>query len=121
MRILLNPQGREDALSVAKVGNVLTVNGEEFDFTPMTEGSTLPREAIGSMWFDGPVEKVNGEITLTLILPNPWNYSPEQAFPVTLENIQDGDIQLPKPLPVSEEQIAEHFDSVMALMEQTNE
>lgn len=98
MRIILSPQRRDDSLEVVKAGDTLVVNGESFDFSPVGEGDTLPLSAIHSSWFAGPVDRINGELVLTMILPNPWNYSPEQAFPVPLENVQDGPVVLPAPL-----------------------
>lgn len=98
MKIILSPQRRDDTLEVIKNGDVLTVNGEDFDFSPIGEGDTLPRQAIYSMWFAGDVDRVNGELTLTLLFPNPWNYSHEQAFPVPLENVPDGPVAFPQPL-----------------------
>lgn len=102
MKIILSPQRRNDTLEVIKNGDVLTVNGEEFDFSPVGEGDTLPRQAISSLWFAGDVDRIEGELTLTLLFPNPWNYSQEQAFPVPLEDVPDGPVAFPQPL--SEEQ-----------------
>lgn len=99
MKINLSPQRRDDTLNVFRAGTVLTINGEEFDFTRMVDGDTLPASAITSQWFAGQVDHVDGELELTLILPLPHNYSPEQAFPVPLENVQDGPVILPPPLP----------------------
>ncbi|QKF52834.1 hypothetical protein [Pseudomonas graminis] len=99
MRIKLSPQLREDTLVIIKTGSVLNINGEDFDFTPMGDGDTLPRSAISSQWFVRDVEKEGGELILTLLFPNPWNYSQEQAFPVDLVNVPDGPVRLPQPLP----------------------
>jgi hypothetical protein len=99
MRIILSPQRRSDTLSVFRSGSVLFANGESFDFSNMGDGDTLPRSAISSEWFAGDVEKADGELTVVLILPNPQNFSPEQAFPVPLENVPDGPVALPQPLP----------------------
>ncbi|MCQ2994004.1 hypothetical protein NLO95_07725 [Pseudomonas syringae] len=99
MNIILSPVRLPDTLEVFKEGNKLTVNGEVFDFSPMQEGSTLPSSAINSRWFEQAVDMVDGEITLTMFLPNPPNYSPEQAFPVPLLSVPDGLIEFPKPLP----------------------
>ena len=110
MIIKLSPQRRDDSLVVVRAGSSLVVNGETFDFSLIGDGDTLPLSAIQSEWFAGDVNKVEGELTLTLILPNPWNYSPEQAFPVPLHDVPDGPIAFPLPLPevpsetVSEEQ-----------------
>jgi hypothetical protein len=102
MRIKLSPQRREDVLDVVKAGNVLYVNGEAFDFTPMGDGDTLPSAAITSVWFVGDVDQEGGELTLTLLLPLPWNYSPEQAFPADLVDVPDGPVVFPQPLPIDE-------------------
>jgi len=99
MLINLSPQRRDDTLEVLRSGNALIVNGESFDFSSMGDGDTLPRAAINSEWFAGNVEKVNGELILTLLFPMPWNYSPEQAFPVPLQNVPDGPVVFPGPLP----------------------
>jgi hypothetical protein len=99
MKIILVPQRRDDTLKVVKAGDVLTVNGEHFDFSPVGEGDTLPRGAIDSQWFAGDVERIDGELILTVLLPNPLNYSQEQAFPVPLHNVPDGRVFLPRPLP----------------------
>lgn len=99
MIIKLSPTRSDEALSVVKAGNSLIINGEVFDFSPIGVGDTLPRSAIQSEWFSGDIDKANGELTLTLLLPNPWNYSPEQAFPVDLINVPDGPVVFPQPLP----------------------
>ena len=52
MRIKLSPQRRDDWLEISKLGKSLIINGEVFDFSPMNDGDTLPRNAIGllEMW-----------------------------------------------------------------------
>lgn len=100
MNIALSPQRRDDTLLVIKAGNALTINGKLFDFSRMADGDTLPRSAIESEWFAGDIENVDEELTLALLLPNPWNYSPEQAFPLPLLNVPDGEVEFPAPLPI---------------------
>ena len=99
MKIILTPQRRDDTLTLSRSGSILTVNGEDFDFSPMGDGDTLPFGAVLSGWFAGPVDRVNGELEMTILLPLPANYSQEQAFPAPLLNVQDGPIALPQPLP----------------------
>jgi hypothetical protein len=99
MRIKLSPRRGEETLEVIKSGAVLTINGEDFDFTRMAAGDTLPASAITSGWFPADVEHAGGELVVTLTLPNPWNYSQEQAFPVDLVNVPDGPVMFPQPLP----------------------
>lgn len=99
MRIFLSPQRRDDTLDVSRTGAVLTVNGEDFDFSRMVDGDTLPAGAINSPWFVGQVDNIGGELELTLLFPLPANYSPQQAFPVPIENVPNGPVVFPAPLP----------------------
>ncbi|WP_042956545.1 hypothetical protein [Pseudomonas brassicacearum] len=99
MRINLSPQVRDDTLDVTKAGNTLTINGETIDLSPMTEGGTLPLGAISSSWFASDVDMVDGEIILTLFLPNSVHSSHEQLFPVPLLNVPDGPVAFPQSLP----------------------
>lgn len=99
MIIKLNSVRSDETLSVAVFGDSLIVNGQSFDFSPLGEGDTLPRGAIKSPWFDGNVERVVGQLIITLLLPIPSNYSPAQAFPADLVNVPDGPVIFPAPLP----------------------
>jgi len=100
MRISLVPLGTIDTLQVIKQDKVLTFNGESFDFSLMKNGDTLPWTALSSKWITGGVEcDADGELSLNVILPIPWNYSQEQAFPVPLLNVPNGVVVFPKPLP----------------------
>lgn len=100
MKIILSPQRRDDTVCYRKAGDTLSVDGEVFDFSRVEEGDVLPRDAIRSEWFAGDVTRINGELQLALILPNPWNYSQAQAFPVPLTVTKNGLVELPAPLPV---------------------
>lgn len=102
MIINLSPQRRDDTLEVVKSGNTLTLNGEIFDFSQMADGDTLPAAAFSTIWIVGDVDKQNGELTLSLLLPLPQNYSQSQAFPVPIVNVPDGAVALPQPLPSDE-------------------
>ena len=88
-----------DAFEVVKSGTSLSVNGEVYDFSQMSDGDTLPRGAIAGDNFPGDVTMEGGVITVTLLMPMPWNYSQEQAFPEPLLNVPDGPVKLPDPLP----------------------
>ena len=98
MKIFLSPQRRDDTLNVVRRGDLLVVNDEPFDFSAVGEGDILPRSAIESEWFAGDVTRVDGELELTLILPNPSNFSPAQAFPVPITVTKNGPVELPRPL-----------------------
>jgi hypothetical protein len=98
MIIKLSPIRCDKVLEVYKSGDVLTVNGVDYDFSFMVDYDTLQADAIQSEWFLGEVTKEDGELTLTLMLPIPANYSQEQAFPVDLVNVPDGLVAFPQPL-----------------------
>lgn len=105
MLITLNPQRRDDALTLHRAGDVLTINGTALDFTPLPEGAVLPRAAIGCDWVASDVTRAGGQLCLTLILPHgpiPWPTPPEaQAvlFPLPIEVAGDGPIDLPRYTP----------------------
>lgn len=107
MIINLSPQSRTDEPVYVKKGDTIAVNGEVFDFSQIEEGGTLPREAIHSDWFGGDIERIGGQLSVTLFSPCPPNYSPEQAFPSPVTMTGDGIIPLPLPLPESLQEIKE--------------
>ncbi|WP_223527013.1 hypothetical protein [Pseudomonas sp. BF-B-26] len=98
MRIELRPIRSDNSLSVIRSGDSLVVNGEVFDFSPLADGDTLPANAINSQWFAGQVDRVDGKLELTIFLPLPINFSPEQAYPEPLLDVADGVVSLPQPL-----------------------
>jgi hypothetical protein len=98
MKIHLSPIRSDQEIVATKSGDSLIINGELFDFSPMGDGDTLPAEAINSPWFPADVEKQDDELILTLLFPIPRNFSPEQAFPVPIEDVPDGEIAFPQPL-----------------------
>ena len=81
MQITLTPVRREARLTASVAGDVLTLNDEDFDFSALPEGALLPREAIHSDWFASDVERVGGEITLTLVVPHDATAPEETLFP----------------------------------------
>ena len=96
MHIKLNPQRRDDTLTVIKQGDTLTINGEVFDLSAIPEGAALPADAISSEFFSGPVERINGILHLALTLPHGANPVQEVAFPADIIDPPDGEIALPK-------------------------
>lgn len=102
MQIKFNPQRSDKALNLEKQGDILTINGDPFDFSPVPEGATLPAEAVDCEFIIGPVERVDGELCLTLLLPHGANPSQAQAFPEPVTAPEDGPIPLPQPEPEQE-------------------
>lgn len=94
MFIKLSPVRAEDTIEVSVSGDVLHINGESFDFSQLPDGATLPSDAIGSFHFVGPVERVNGELRLTLRMPHGPNPALEVAFPEPI-SVTDGVVTLP--------------------------
>jgi len=95
MHITLSPVRMDETLTASRSGDVLTLNGEAFDFGPLPEGATLPAEAIDSPWIVGPVSRIDGALHLTLRLPHGPNASQAVAFPEPVAVTQDGPIPLP--------------------------
>lgn len=93
---------RSDApLSVIKSGDALTINGEVFDLASLPDGATIPLGEIPCEWIAGSVERVDGELHLALILPHGPDPEPWQAFPLPLDAVPDGAVDLPTATTVS--------------------
>lgn len=99
MRIKLSPldqlPGQFVPLIASKTGDVLTLNGETFDFSQLREGDTLPAAAIESEWITGTVERIEGVLHLSLRLPQGPSPSQAVAFPEPIHVTEDGPIPLP--------------------------
>jgi hypothetical protein len=95
MRIFFLPQLRPDTLTVSKAGDRLTVNRRVFDFSVIPDGATLPADAIDSEWFVGPVERIDGELQVALLLPYGPDAPEHIRYPQPLENVQDGIVPVP--------------------------
>ena len=88
--------GSDERLSLSRDGDVLIVNGQAFDFTPLSEGGELPAEAIGSEWFAGPVLRRAGQLELILRFPLADDASAAARFPEPLMIEADGPVELPR-------------------------
>lgn len=95
MHIKFSPQRRDDTLEVIKDGDKLRINGDLFSFISVPEGATIPAGAIPCDWITGPVDRIDGEIHLTLLLPHGPHPSNKIAFPQPLLNPEDGKLTLP--------------------------
>jgi len=97
MHIKLSPQRLDETLVASVAGDVITINNQPFDFSQLPEGAALPTEAIDSNWFERPgvVERVSGELYMTLVLPIGPNPSQAVAFPEPIHVTEDGPVALP--------------------------
>ena len=96
MKINLSPQRRDDTLTVIKQGDTLTINGTAYDFSQLPDGGTLPADAVDCEYIIGSVDRVDGELELTLLLPHGENASEAARFPQPIINPADGKLELPK-------------------------
>lgn len=76
-------------------GDIIYINGEEFDFGPLKEGDVLPAAACSPAFFVGEITRgVNG-VELTVSLPHGPNAPRERRFPQPITVIEDGSVDLP--------------------------
>lgn len=95
MIITLSPQRREDTLTLVKTGDVLTINGDDFDFTDLPDGETILSGVVPSDFIVGPVKRVDGELHITIVLPHGPTPPIYVAFPDPIIDPEDGAIPLP--------------------------
>jgi hypothetical protein len=95
MHIQFSPVRMDGTLTVTKAGDKLTVNRRVFDLSVIPDGSTLPADAIDSEWFVGAVERIDGDLHVTLRLPHGPDASEQMRFPQPLESVQDGIVPVP--------------------------
>lgn len=96
MKITLNPQRRDDAITVSKLGDILTINGVDYDFSVIPDGATLPASAVDCEFISGDIERIGGVLHLAITLPHGSNPSQAVAFPAPLINPADGVLELPQ-------------------------
>ncbi len=104
MIIYLSPMRRDAPIEVSVSGDILSIDGEAFDFSAIREGETLSQQDAGCPWLAGDVTRSGGEIILTLILPHGPNAPAETLFPTAISVTTDGPVALPAfDMPVVEE------------------
>lgn len=95
MHLTFSPMRRDDRLSLHRAGDTLIVNGERFDFGPLPEGASLPRDAVNCEWLISDVTRKGGKLHLALILPLGAVSQGEALFPAPLLVERDGPVTLP--------------------------
>ncbi|MBJ2271335.1 hypothetical protein JFT60_28580 [Pseudomonas sp. MF6772] len=99
MIIKLSPYSPIDpsaTLEIKKRSDVLTINGERYDFRPLPEGATLPMEAISGTWISQPVRRVDGELIITIRFPVGPEATAAALYPADIINPPDGNVRLPQ-------------------------
>lgn len=95
MKITFQPQRQDGTYSADVQGDVLTIDGVAYDFSPLPEGHILPKEAVSLSWLASDVTRDNGEISLALILPHGVDASEAVRFPQPVI-IASGPVELPQ-------------------------
>ncbi len=95
MNITLTPQRRDARLRLERHNDTLTINGEQFDLSIIPNGAVLPRDAVTSDWFASDIERKDGVLHLTVIVPHGPAAPHKTLFPATLHLIADGPVALP--------------------------
>jgi hypothetical protein len=95
MHITLSPIRMDGTLALERRGDTLVFNGAALDLSAIPEGATLPAPAIDCPWITGGVERRDGALHLTLVLPHGPDAPPETLFPAPLVLTRDGPVDLP--------------------------
>lgn len=95
MLIELQPQRSDAALELSVSGDVLTINGEAFDFASVSEGAILPRDAVACTLMAGDVTRSDGVLVVPIVLPVGPQPTSAQAFPMPIE-ADGGPVELPQ-------------------------
>jgi hypothetical protein len=95
MYIDLNPVRDDRALTLARTGDTLTVDGVAFDFGQLAEGDILPREAVSCPRLASDVTRTGGRIVLSLYLPHGADAPDETRWPAPLDLTGGGPVALP--------------------------
>lgn len=96
MKIILVPQQSSAELVLSREGDSLWLNGEEFDFSPLTEGATLPWKAMPMDKFADDANRVDGQLILSVYMPYKDPDAHESIrFPDPVVMTEDGHVPLP--------------------------
>ncbi len=89
--IIQIPQGRATASTLSWVGDMYTINGEEFDFSQLLDGEVLPQEAVGSEFIMSDVKREGTELNFTYLRAyvEDETATQEDRFPPQLDNTGD--------------------------------
>lgn len=96
MKITLLPQRREDSLALHRTGpSSISINGTGVNLSSLSDGATLPADAIDSEWIVGDVSRMGGVLHLCLILPIRADAPEAAKFPADIVDPPIGRVALP--------------------------
>ena len=94
MKINLIPQINSNILKLSKKGDVLSINGEKYDFSSLKDGEYINAADIPNDFIFNRVERVGGEIVLSVIFPYTFSSKNVELEPIIVT--KDGNIELPE-------------------------
>ncbi len=94
MKLSFTPARTNNQYEASVSGDVLTIEGEALDLALVPDGATLPKDDVDCPWLASDVERIDGEICLTLMLPHGANAPEETRFP-EMVTITEGEVVLP--------------------------
>lgn len=90
-------------------GDVIKINGEDFDFSELPDDYRLPGYAVDSIFFDGAsyITRVDGEISLTLRFPVYLDTPDEYRNPPEnlVLKVADGKVEFPDVRPKTNDEV----------------
>lgn len=95
MIISFSPKRSDETLTLSREGDILNVNGLPIDLSVIPEGATLPAEAIDSDWIVDAVERIDGVLHVTVVLPFSAGASEALRFPRPVTVMADGPVAVP--------------------------
>lgn len=98
MKIKLSPVRMDEQMNANLIGDTITINGLEFDFSPLKEGDVLPTGSVNCSWILGEITRSSGEVCLTLVVPHGANAPHETRFPAAFDvpmTVVAGNVHLP--------------------------
>lgn len=96
MILELSPQVSDGILEVERLGDVLVINGEQFDFNALPEEATLPVDAIDCQYVVAPVRRIDGTLRIKLLFPITSSSTIAAKFPEPILIDTDGKVRLPE-------------------------
>jgi hypothetical protein len=101
MIIKLTPRfsgSADDRIAVSVAGDVVSINGVDYDFTPLEVGASIPADAVDPARFFGDIQRDSvGELVMTLWFPHDFEASQDARYPLPVSVTEDGPVNLPDP------------------------
>lgn len=95
MKIKLSPVRSDDHLHAEVYADMLRLNGVSLDLAALANGATLPADAVACAYINHPVERIDGELVVTITMPHGAQAGEQSRFPVDILSPPDGQVSLP--------------------------